>query len=307
MRKISVGATIAYAYRFAIGGFPRVLSIVWLPWLILAAGGLLLRSSTTAFSTAIATRDFEGISHLLIVLVPFYILTVILLFMQIAGITQQALGVRTGSPYYYFSLDKPVWRLLGAFLLTTLIALGSYILLLSAGLLLGIVVAILAKVINVSPATRGILGIGAAIAIIAVFCAYVYALVRMTFFLNPVVVAEHQINLKRSWSLGRGNFWRIVIVLLAVLAPVLILQAILLFGLLIHGLPPVQPLHATADQIAMNRALVAAWNAEMIKRSLGLLVRGLSDLRVGGGSILRFGLRRAELCLSRDDVGDHCH
>ena len=267
MSKIPVGATIAHAYRFAIGGFPRVLSIVWLPWLILTAGGFLLRSSTVAFSTALATGDFGGISHLLIGLVPFYILTVILLFMQIAGITQQALGVRTGSRYYYFSLGKPMWRLLAAFLLTTLIALGSYILLLSAGLLLGVVVAILAKVINFSSATRGILGIGAAIAIIAVFCAYVYALARMTFFLNPVVIAEHQISLKRSWSLGRGNFWRIVIVLIAVLAPVFMLQASLMLSLLTHGLPPIQPPHATADQIAMHRALVAAWNAAMIKRS----------------------------------------
>ncbi len=265
MPKIPVGATIAHAYRFAFGGFLNILSIVWLPWLILAAGGFLLRSSALALSTAITTRNFAGVSHLLIPMIPFYLITVILLFMQIAGITQQALGIRTGSPYYYFSLGMPVWRLIGAFLLTALILIGSYILLIAAGIVLGIVTAILIKAMNLSSAVSGIIIV---VAGIAAFCIYLYCLVRVTFFLNPVVIAESRISLKRGWLLGGGNFWRAVIVMLAVMVPIFAVQILLMFGFLTHGLPPTAPLHATAEELAVNRALVAAWNADMLKRSM---------------------------------------
>ena len=266
MSKIPVGATIAQAYRFAFGGFAQILRIIWLPWLIVAAGGFLLRPSTVVLSTAFTTRDFANISHLLMPMIPFYVLTVILLFMQITGITQQALGLPTGSPYYYFSVGKPVWRLLVAFLLAAAIMAGSYIFLLAAGILLGLIVSVLGKLMNFSDLTRGVLAIAGVIAFMMAFCAYIYTLVRLTFFLNPITVAEQQISLKRSWALGRGNFWRIVLVMLAIVVPIMAVQLVLLFGFLMHGLPPTVPLHATADQIAANRALIAAWNADMIKR-----------------------------------------
>ena len=267
MSKIPVGATIAQAYRFAFGGFAQILRTIWLPWLILATSGFLLRSSTVALSTALTTRDFANISHLLIPMIPFYALTIILLFMQIAGITQLALGIPTGSPYYYFSVGKPVWRLLGASLLVVAIFIGSYFLLLAGGILLGLIVGILGKLMGFSDLTRGVLAIAGVIVFIAAFGAYIYTLVRLTFFLNPVVIAEQRISFKQSWTLGSGNFWRIVVVMLAIIVPVIVVQLVLMFGFLAHGFPPTAPLHATADQIAANRALVVAWNTDMIKRS----------------------------------------
>ncbi len=263
MAKIPVGATIAQAYRFAFGGFLNILSIVWLSWLITWAFGFLLRSQTLAFSTAMATRNFAGISHLLAALIPFYLVALFLLFVQITGITQLALGQRTGSPYYYFQLSGPIWRIIGAFLLTVLIFVGSYLLLIAAGALLEISVALLARTMHWSRAVPG-----ATLVIVATvaFAAYIYSLVRATFFLNPVVIAEGRISLKRSWALARGNFWRIIVIMLAVLVPVLAVHTVLLFSFLAHGLPPTPPLHPTADQLAANRAMVAAWNAEMVKR-----------------------------------------
>lgn len=265
MEKIPVGKTIADAYRFAFGDFRKILSIIWLPWLVLTAGGVVLRSQTLAFSNAIATRNYSGLSHALTLLVPFYIVAVIVLFMQVAGITQQALGLRTGSPYYYVSLGKPVWRLIGTFLLVAAIFAGSYIMLLAAGILLGAVVAILAKIAN---SLGIILGIVAVIAMIAAFGAYFYCLVRVAFLLNPIVIAEQRISLRRSWALGAGNFWRIVAILLAVMLPIMTVQILIMFVFLGHGFPPTAPIHATADQLAANRALVAAWNADLQKRML---------------------------------------
>jgi len=267
MSKIPVGETIAQTYRFAFGGFIQILKVVWLPWVILAMGGLLIRSQATALSNALTTRDFSAVAHLLMPMLPFYALAVIFLFMQIAGITQLALGIRAGSPYYYFSLGKPVWRLLGAFLLVALIAFGSYFLLIAAGVLLGLIVAILSKLVGFSGLTSGILAIVGVLAIIAAFCAYIYSIVRMTFLMNPVAIAEQRISLKRSWALAGGNFWRIIVIILAILVPIMIVQLVVMFGFLSHGFPPMPPLRATADQIAANRTQMAAWNADMIKRT----------------------------------------
>ncbi|HXS05754.1 MAG TPA: hypothetical protein VN723_03125 [Rhizomicrobium sp.] len=265
MAKIPVGATIAGAYRFAFGNFLAIASIVWLPWLFITAVGLLLRPQTLAFSNALATRDMPAISGVLIVLAPVYLLTMFLLFMQIAGIMEQALGLRTGSPYFYFSIGKPVWRLIGAFLLMAAILIGSYLLLLAAGILLGIVAAVLAKAMNFS---GSLVAIAVGILMIAAFCAYIYCLVRASFLLNPIVIAEKRISLARSWALGEGNFWRIFLIVLAVIGPLMAVMGFAMIGLLFHGLPPTLPLHATADQIAANRVMVAAWNTAMMKRMM---------------------------------------
>lgn len=266
MPKIPVGATIARTYDFAFRQFIQILRVIWLPWLILTAGGLLLRSPTTSFSAALAAHDFSAAAHFLAPIFPFYILTVILLFVQIAGITQLALRIPSKSPYYFFSFGKPVWRLLGAFLLLATIAFGSYLLLIAAGILLGLLVAILGKLVGFSGLTSVILAIASVIALIAVFCGYIYSIVRASFLLNPIVIAEQRISLKRGWELAGGNFWRIFVIMLAVLVPMMIVQLALMFGFLSHGFPPMPPLGATADQIAANRLQIAAWNADMIKR-----------------------------------------
>ena len=265
MSKIPVGATIAGAYRFAFGNFLAIASIVWLPWLAMTIIGVLLRPQTLAFSNAIASRDMPAIGSVLVIMAPVYVLTTLLLFMQIAGITEQALGLRTGSPYFYFSVGKPVWRLIGAFLLMTAIFVGSYFLLLAAGILLGIVAAVLAKVMHLS---GGLFGFAVAIVVIAAFCAYFYCVVRASFLLNPVVIAEKRISIRRSWALGEGNFWRIFLIVLAVIVPVMVLVTLLVLHFLFQGLPPMLPLHASADQIAANRAMVMAWNAAMMKRMM---------------------------------------
>jgi membrane-anchored glycerophosphoryl diester phosphodiesterase (GDPDase) len=63
------------------------------------------------------------------------------------------------------------------------------------------------------------LGVGVAVCIV-VTCVLVYSAVRLFFFLPAVVVAENRIGLGRAWSLGGGNFWRIVFVWLLIVVPV---------------------------------------------------------------------------------------
>ena len=67
------------------------------------------------------------------------------------------------------------------------IFVGSYLLLLAAGVLLGIVAAVLTKLMNLS---SGPVAIVVAVLMFVAFCAYIYCLVRASFLLNPVVIAE---------------------------------------------------------------------------------------------------------------------
>ena len=62
----------------------------------------------------------------------------------------------------------------------------------------------------------------AAVTGILIFLAFlwcVYALVRVAFFIPVVVVAENHIGIRRAWHLGKGNFWRILGIMLIVTLP----------------------------------------------------------------------------------------
>lgn len=263
MSKIPLGATIAQAYRFAFRDFPKIAGIIWLPWLVLSVAGFLLRPQTAMLSQDITTRNFAGLGGVLLTLTPFYLLALYLMFMQIAGVTQQALGLRAGSPYYYLSFGKTIWRLVGAGLLAVLIVLGLYLALILGGVALGALLALVGRLLDLG---RGAGGLMVILVTIIAFCAYIYILVRLTFFLNPVVIAESRISFRRNWSLGKSNFWRMFLILVAVLAPVTLI-AFLVFRFW-YGLPPSTPMNASPDQIAAGRAAIAAWMAASMNRSI---------------------------------------
>ena len=267
MAKIPVGATIARAYGFAFGDFLKILSITWLPWLALSLLSRPLLGSMATLFQNIAAGKFGNTGHLLALLVPLYLLGFYALFMQIAGITQQALGLRTGSPYYYLTFGKPVWRLIGAFFLTILIVIGLYVVVLLTGVVLGAAMTLLAKALNLEGGLKGALTLLTVAVFFAVYCAYIYILFRLTFLLNPIIIAESRIDFRRSWSLGKGNFWRMFLILLAVIIPVMIVFVVAMH-LWYGGFPPTLPLGASPDQIAANRAATAAWMAAGMKRTL---------------------------------------
>ena len=72
-------------------------------------------------------------------------------------------------------------------------------------------------------------------------CWFVYACVRLIFFLPAVVVAEERIGLGRSWELGGGNFWRIFAVMFVVIVPVAIGLAIVQNAVVGPFMPLMQP------------------------------------------------------------------
>ena len=260
MKKIPVGATIAQAYRFAFGGFLKVLGIMWLPMLLAYAPSFLLQPRLQALSARIMAHDISAIAQLWTILLPFYLFVFILMCMQAIGAVRLALGVQKPA-WIYFSLGKPVWRLFGNLLLLILILVLGTIAAILAGLLVTFLLTAVGNAVNF-PALTATLRFVSAIADLAIWCAWFYCLVRLTFLLAPVIAEEEPgMALARAWTLGRGNFWRMFLVLLSFLLPFMLLEMGLLIWLMFHGLPFPPPHASAAQQAAYQAAMLARQTA----------------------------------------------
>jgi hypothetical protein len=257
MKKIPVGATIAHAYRFAFGDFFRILGVMWLPMAIMWLPSLLMRARMMALSTQFAAHDFSAIREMGGVLLPLYLAAFVFLFMQMIGIARLALGLPRGTVWFYFSLGKPVWRLIGSYLLVMVATIIGWLAVILGSLLIGFLAGLIAKLANNS-AFGVIMAILAGLGMIFLWCGFLYCIVRLTFLLIPVVAAEEEgFALAHSWTLGLGNFWRMFAILLVILVPFILLECIFVFGFMFKGVS-FPPPHASADQAAAFQMAVNA-------------------------------------------------
>lgn len=222
MAKIAVGRTIEAAYSFGVKQFFAVLGILWFPYLaviaILAVPAMLMGPSVVA---GLEREPFDlsvlpGLIGLGLLLIIGFIVAGA---MVRVGLMRKALGLAEGRTFLYFSFAAPVWRMLGAMILAFLVLFGI-------GIASAAAVAIIWGIAK-AVASESIAGLAAILAGAVAVCWYIYAAVRLFFFLPAVVVAEEKIGLGRSWALGRSNFWRIVVVSLAIYLPVMIVFGIL--------------------------------------------------------------------------------
>lgn len=216
MQKIPVGATISGAYGFGFGNILSVLGVLWLPHLVLAA---IIAAAIYGLAPDLPGQAMRGefdmafFKNIIRIIGIVWLASIVIRSMVTVGLQERALGKATGPVFFYFSLGAPVWRLLGAFILAFLIII------LIAMLTAGAVAAISFAAVKLLP--HG----GKAIAVLAIVAGvlwYIYAAVRLTFFLPAVVVAEEKIGLVRAWELAGGNFWRIFAVAFVVFVPVAI-------------------------------------------------------------------------------------
>jgi hypothetical protein len=220
MKKIPLESTLVGAYRFL---FTRIISIVgtvWLPFVLLAAiiGGLLyvsvphawLQGQFPQFHTP--KEAFLAFMPLLRIYPALLLASLIIVSMVMVGLMRHSLRLKKGVTLIYFSLGGAVWRMLGAFILVYII------LLVLIAVLAGIVVAFCLAAMPMMPKAPGIVA-AVVLGVIAV-CVYFYSAVRLTFFIPAVVVAEGKLGIGRSWQLGGGNFWRILVVFLLIVIPI---------------------------------------------------------------------------------------
>lgn len=257
MKKIPVGATISFAYKFAFGDFLKILGVMWPSLLLMWVPSLVMRSQMMALSNQMMTQGYAGLGQLWPLIGLLYIVALILIFMQLIGISQLALERHKGPVWFYFSFSKPMWRLLGSFLLLAVAMVVGWTAVLLGGVLTG---AVLGSIIKAAGNTGLLIVVGlvTGLVMLVLWCGYIYCLVRLSFLMTPVVAAEEEgFALGRSWTLGKGNFWRMFAVLLVVVLPLLIVEGVVVFGFMFRGMPSLPP-HPTAEQSAAFQAAMSA-------------------------------------------------
>jgi hypothetical protein len=230
MSKIPVERTIGDTYRFAFTNILSIFGIAWLPCVIMAA---LVGATVWWMWPDLAAIDYSAqpdlvrnqeigmrlVAKMLTVVFPLYLLIYVFYAMVITGVQRKALGLIEGPVFVYFSLGSEVWRLLGAMIL-------AFIIICIGGALAAIGVAVIFWIGRLD-GVAAIYGLVEFIAVVAGVCWFYYLAVRLTFFLPPVVVAEGGFGLGRSWALGGGNFWRIVVLFLAcVFGPMIVISMV---------------------------------------------------------------------------------
>jgi hypothetical protein len=213
MNKIPVGETISGAYGFAFAGFLSVLGTVWLPYLAFlafSAGVIFLIAPDLPGHIMHGEFDVPTFYSIWRVAGLIWLASLVARAMVTVGLQQRALGLTQGPTFFFFSLGARVWLMLATEFLAIL-----------AIVLIAILTSIVAG-IGIWASIHYIPQFGKAVAVIlgiVAACWFIYACVRLVFFLPAVVVAEETIGLARSWELGGGNFWRIVAVVFVVFVP----------------------------------------------------------------------------------------
>jgi hypothetical protein len=267
MNKIPVGATIAHAYRFAFGEFFNILKLLWLPLAVLSVGSILLGSQMDGLSRAIATHDFTAVTTPWPLIVLIYGISVILTFMQLTAIFQFTLmRPEAANRWYYFSVGKPVWRLIGAMLAMLLAMVGILIIYVIAAAVVLFLFRLGLGAAHISDgAIKAILAFDVILAFLAGYCGFIFCALRFGFLLGATTIAEDRIGLFRSWTLSHGNFWRIFLVVLAVLLPFIVVEFSTLYAA--GAFPSFPPTGATPGQL---RAFQDAMTAKQMAMLAGV-------------------------------------
>jgi hypothetical protein len=121
MKKIPVGATIAHAYRFAFSEFFNLLKLIWLPLTAATILNIVLRPQIQAMTQGLRTHDFSVMTMPVPLVGLAFAAAMLMSLMQATALYQYALGrPEAQGRWYYFSLARPVWRMLGGWLLIIL-------------------------------------------------------------------------------------------------------------------------------------------------------------------------------------------
>ena len=226
MEKIPVWRTIGSAYGFAFGNLATIIGLIWLPTLVVLAGGYFTISHYFAgVLTALANGNryaaFSGAGYFYLYQVGVLVFEAII----VVPVMRQALGLRDKPASVHFALGLTELRTFGALAAYTLILLTIEI----AGLVLLFIAAIvLASIARLIGTIDGMRAVTIAVWIVwtllgAFLISLVYVTVRLSFLLVAVTVDERRIDLIRAWELTHGNFWRALLISIAVGTPVWLL------------------------------------------------------------------------------------
>lgn len=250
MNKLPVGQIIREAYVFTFGEIGTVLGLTWIPTLInTVASYFIFRSyALTLESLQTGAPPTDGQA-----LLPFPLMILCLFLVGMIGValTRQVLGIRKGPALAHVALGGEEFRAFAGFI-------GVYLMTFLFILLFMMVVSAVAMFAGAAagPAAGAIAALAGVIGVFLM----IYAVVRFGYLLVPSVVVDGQFGLTRSWQLTKGNFWRIIAIMLGTLLPLMLVSDIAT-ALVMGPLPPpstVQPTDLAgvariwADQLKMT-------------------------------------------------------
>jgi len=227
--KIPVFGTIGRAYAFAFGNLATIVGLVWLPLVLqVAAQYWVTAHYVNALQDFLVKRDFSAMGGIVSEYILFAIAAIFLSAVIIAPVVQQALGERRGGAIVHFGLGSAEFRLFGANLMFSLMLLTVAVLawIALAAALIGIRLAVTSAGSSaIAGVTLAQLSTWTTIGLVAVFVgALIFVSLRLGFLVAPATISERKIDLIRAWTLTRGNFWRIVLILLATVGPVTVVS-----------------------------------------------------------------------------------
>jgi hypothetical protein len=288
MQKIPVGQTIGQAYAFAFGKYLPILGVLWLPFLLLAVVGYFVMApmfhvwwdfvsyimqhpgakEPPPFAMMQQVQQFQARA------LAFDVLELAVLSVVSVGVVKEAMGLRRGLRLFYAGSGLEELLVAGAYFFLAIL-LGLALLIAAVGVVIIVLIlgAALGSHVDKATAAAQLGGLGVLAGLILA-CGFVYATVRLAFFIVPVTVAEREFGVFRSWELTKGNFWRIFAILFVSWVPVVIVVDGLFFGVLGFSILPAviaeAHKHAPHDPAAVQAVLNVVW--EGLKRSWPYLV-----------------------------------
>jgi hypothetical protein len=242
MTKLSVREIVADSYKFTFGHLGKVIALIWLPIVVLTVGGYFVMAPYfSGMSAAYQEDDIAAQGPLLVRMFGFELVCLVLFTAAAVAITREILKPRGGPNFLRIRLGAEEFRTMGGLI-------GLFLVLLVAGIVAGILGGILAGV--VATLLPGALKLAKAahagcdpamvmqmmkvlsVAWLIAGAAVIYFALRLGFLLVPAAVMEDKFGLESSWRLTKGNFWRILAISVATLAPVVILSLAVEFILL---------------------------------------------------------------------------
>ncbi len=232
MKKIPLEPVIIGSYKFLSQNIISIIGTLWFPVLVFFAVvgafayGIVPHNWLHGDFTPVADPGAFIRERLPVILsaVPCIILTMAIAGAMIqVGILRHALGEKTKPTYIFFSLGARVWRMIVAVLLCVVVYVCLVLAVIAAVIVVNLAMAVIPNMPHILIAL-----VRAVLVIIGIGCV-LYVMVRLSFFLPAVVVAENKVGVRRAWKLGKGNVWRILAVVLVVTVPAVIIGELLIY------------------------------------------------------------------------------
>lgn len=230
-RKISIGQTVGHAYSFAVSNYLTVLQLIWLPLVLIHVAVYFMLPALVDLNAGLAAHDTATMVHEFPQLFALYVLISLLFVMQFASVLPHALGLKSDVPLFSFPLGKSYWRLVLASFIVALISFALMLIVVVLGGLLGAIIAAstgATKGASPEDMAQTIARYTKPIVETLIYAGLAVIAARQVFLLAPTIVAEGRLGLGRAWRLGRGNFWRIIAVIVGIAVPFAFLDIIYL-------------------------------------------------------------------------------